>query len=148
MTDLPPEGIIAGELRRTAEAVDKLRCEVERRVVPGNSTIYGLLCVPPIWACIALAGPESVFATSPAYTQMARLATEEFWSVASGIIAFLAVLLGATRERRAAALGSLLLGLWHGLASVCIFVAAPNSLGTAPFVALAVLSYMVLWKAL
>lgn len=142
-----PGDAVAETLRRHEQAILELRSATSTSRSLSNGAVYALLCVPPIWTCVALAGPDPVFSVSPAYRLMGQLAPEPFWAGGSGIMAFFCILLGVTHERRAVILGALLLGLWHGLVSVCVFVANPTSIGTAPFIVLASIAYMVLWKA-
>lgn len=145
--EAPARDVVAETLRRHEQAILELRCATSASRSISNGAVYALLCVPPIWTCVALAGPDPVFSVSPAYRVMGHLMAEQVWAGGSGIMAFFCVLLGVTRERRAVVLGALLLGLWHGLVSVCVFVGNPTSIGTAPFVVLASIAYMVLWKA-
>lgn len=136
MTDF--EARVFAELR-------ELRADMAHGRAAPVMVVYLALLVAPVWVCVALAAPHETFATSPGYTVMGRLMGEAEWSYASGAAAVLCALCaaGGLWTRR---LGAFLLCFWHSAVAVCIFAAAPTSIGTPPYVILAGLACSLVWR--
>lgn len=133
-----------GEARILA-TLQALSADMARGRAAPVMVVYLALLTVPVWVCVSLAAPHQTFPTSPGYATMAGLLSETGWSWVSGAAGVLCALCaaGGLWTRR---IGAFLLCLWHSTVAVCIFSAAPTSIGTPPYVILAGLACSLVWR--